>query len=52
MFVTVGLDPKFLEYIHRRVVSPNIPDDLLKELKEINDDVKSYTGEDYFKFPR
>lgn len=47
-----GLDEKFDKYVCAREVSPDIPDDLLKELKAINARLHEKTGKDYFDFPR
>lgn len=35
-----GLDKKFDDYVAARYVSPDIPDDLLNELKEFNEKIK------------
>lgn len=49
-----NLDPKFDDYVVGPHVWPDIPDDLLVELKKINEEIKKLvnTNEDYFKFPR
>ena len=47
-----GLDKKFRPYVCARYVSPDIPDDLLEELKAFNAELKKRTGKDYFDFPR
>lgn len=46
------LDNKFDDYVAGRHVSEDIPDDLLEELKKINEEIKEYMGKDYFDFPR
>lgn len=48
----INLDEKFDDYVAGRYVSDDILDDMLKKLKEINEDVKKIMGEDYFDFPR
>lgn len=48
----LGLDDKFREYVCAREVRPEIPDDLLRELKEINERYKEVMGKDLFDFPR
>ena len=45
-----GLDEKFDKYDFAREVSPDIPDDLLKELKAINSRLHEKTGKDYLTF--
>ena len=45
-----GLDEKFDKYDCAREVSPDIPDDLLKELKAINSRLHEKTGKDYLTF--
>lgn len=47
-----GLDEKFDDYVCARYVSPDIPDELLEELKAFNEKLKKITGKDYFDFPR
>lgn len=46
-----ALPKKFRDYVAGRYVDPNIPDDLLKELKKFNDKLKERSGIDYFDFP-
>ena len=43
---------KFDEYVCGRRVDPNIPDDLLEELKEFNKKLREKYKRDYFDFPR
>jgi hypothetical protein len=50
--MTYELPEKFEKYVCAGKVSPNIPDELLKELKEFNEQLKKADGREHLHFPR
>ena len=50
--MTYELPEKFDKYVCGRIVAVDIPDQLLEELKEFNEELKKYDGKDHFDFPR
>lgn len=43
---------EFKNWVIGRWVDPNIPDEILKKLKEFNETLKDVSHKDHFDFPR